>query len=238
MSIGYSAATTATEDYLKGESVLWLDGRDGTKPRGSIAQHLARIPISPIPEADRHTYAAAIRATPDPSAAVQCFKIWLSLTGNTRWLLVFDNNVDKEHRRPSGSLGEEGGPAHHTQKQGADKGAYDLASYIDIDQGGTRWPRGPRAIGTPRPSGRLGGMSFRAIKEENKDAAMLLQLWVRCQPAGHVLGACWSTQHRFKHRRTGGSPWVARLAHSSFAFKDTMEILLRYSMGLQERARG
>jgi hypothetical protein len=90
-------------------AVLWLDGRSEDSLKRSITSCASRIPQGQIPEASR-SYATDSGA--DVDAVVKDVMGWLARTGNSAWLLIFDN-IDREYI-----------------KQGGDPDAYDVKHYL------------------------------------------------------------------------------------------------------------
>lgn len=76
-------------------SVLWLDGSSKSNLKQSIAIVASRIPAGQIPEASR-MYTA--NEGGDINAVIKDVLSWLSIPGNSDWLVVVDN-VDRDYQR-------------------------------------------------------------------------------------------------------------------------------------------
>lgn len=74
-------------------SVFWLDGRNETSLKRSIASCASRIPEGQISETSRTHYAGG---NSDLDEVVKEVMKWLAQPRNTDWLLIIDN-VDREH---------------------------------------------------------------------------------------------------------------------------------------------
>jgi hypothetical protein len=110
------AVEFARRHHRRFSSVFWLDGRSEDTLKRSIAGHASRIPQGQIAETSR-TYAGDSRA--DVNAVVHDVMAWLTRSGNTAWLLIFDN-VDREYSTDS-----------------VDADAYDVESYFSVAEHGS-----------------------------------------------------------------------------------------------------
>ncbi|KAM3489527.1 hypothetical protein MY3957_007197 [Beauveria namnaoensis] len=68
-------------------AIFWLNMKDETSIRQSFVNVTKQIQQQ---GADAHLF-SELGADDDPNKAVEAAKLWLSLPGNTRWLLVYDN---------------------------------------------------------------------------------------------------------------------------------------------------
>ncbi|KAF1735623.1 Vegetative incompatibility protein HET-E-1 [Beauveria bassiana] len=68
-------------------AIFWLNIKDETFIRQSFVNVTKQIQQQ---GADAHLF-SELGADDDPNKAVEAAKLWLSLPGNTRWLLVYDN---------------------------------------------------------------------------------------------------------------------------------------------------
>ena len=144
------AANFAREQRDCFSSVLWLDGSRQSSLKQSFVAFASRIPFGQIPEASR-LYAAEQGS--DIDAVVRDVLGWLSIVGNSGWLMVVDN-VDRDDRQ-----GEE------------DAEAFDVGEYLpEADHGSV-------LITTRLPHlGQL-GERWEVRKVDKKEARAIFKTW-------------------------------------------------------------
>lgn len=171
-------------------SVLWLDGRNESSLKQSIASYAHRIPEGQISDRSRN-YILTGEGSLD--GVIGEVLDWLERPGNTEWLLVFDN-VDLNYQQHQGQQNQQSQQSQRGQQgqQGLNSGAYDINKYLPGDHGSV--------LVTTRLSqlAQLGN-SRRVSKVGESQARAIFEAWYE-NPIGRPSATSYFPKHRTRAR--------------------------------------